>query len=84
MKISGTVQAFNSCTSRPDVSQCVVVQISMDNMSINKPSTSMTNVVMRSSMHPCQGNWVAIRRAVAYYARAAHAFSVETKCRHCS
>ena len=71
--LTATVQAFNSCTSRPDVSQCVVIHIPVDNMSKNKPSTSMTQVacesnlrsVIRSSMHPCRGNWVAIRRAVA-------------------
>ena len=32
-------------------------------------------------MHPCPGNWVAIRRAFLYYARAAHAFSAGIKCR---
>ena len=56
----------------------------------NKPSTSMTLVaceskllsVVRSSMYPCPGNWVAIGRAILYYARAAHAFSVGIKCLH--
>ena len=43
----------------------------------NKPSTSMTYVhvvcdsklrsVVRLSMHPCPGNWMAIDRAVMYY-----------------
>ena len=28
-----TVQPFNSCTSRPDVCQCLVVQKPVDNMS---------------------------------------------------
>ena len=28
-------------------------------------------------MHPCQGNWVAIGRAVVYCARAAHASCAE-------
>ena len=28
-----TVQTFNSCTSRPDICQCLVVQTPMDNMS---------------------------------------------------
>ena len=28
-----TVQIFNSCTSRPDICQCMVVQTSMDDMS---------------------------------------------------
>ena len=31
--IVSTVQTFNSCTSRPDVCQCMVVQTLMDNMS---------------------------------------------------
>ena len=34
-------------------------------------------------MHPDTGNWMAIRRAVEYYARSAHAFSAGIKCRHC-
>ena len=28
-----TVQTFTSCTSRPDISQCLVVEILVDNMS---------------------------------------------------
>ena len=89
---SHTVQTFNSCTSRPDVCQCLVVQTPMDNMSkINKPSTSMAHVnfkpkllsVVRSSMHPYSGNWVSMGHAVVYYVRAAHAFSAGIKCRHC-
>ena len=40
--------------------------------------------VVRSSMHPYPGNWVAIALAVVYYAWAAHAFSAGIKCRHCS
>ena len=51
----------------------------------------MTNVacesklrsVVRSSMHPCRENYMAIRRAVVYYDQATHAFSEEIKCRHC-
>ena len=35
-------------------------------------------------MHPCPGNWVAIGRAVVYYARGDQAFSAGIKCRHCS
>ena len=54
-----------------------------DNMSKNEPSTSMTDVacesklrsVVRSSMHTCPGNWVAIGRSVVYFARPARAFS---------
>ena len=63
----------------------------VDNISINKPNILMIHVaceskprsVVRSSLHPCPGNWVAIRRAVAFYARAAHLFSAEINCRHC-
>ena len=55
-----TVQIVNSSTSRPDVCQCLVGQIPIDNMSKNKPSTSMTRVasesklcsVVRSFIHP--------------------------------
>ena len=39
--------------------------------------------VVRSSMHPYPGNWLAIGRAVVYYAWAARAFSAGIKCRHC-
>ena len=87
------MQTFNSYISRPDVCQCLVVKTLVDNMSKNKPSTSMTHVVfetklrpvVRSSMHPCPGNWVAIGRVVRYDAWAAHAFSalVGIKCQHC-
>ena len=87
-----TVLTINSCTSRPDVRHCLVVQTPMDNMSKNMPSTPMAHVacrsklclVVRSSMPPCLKNWVAIRRAVVYYARAAHAFSAGIECRHCA
>ena len=56
-----------------------------------KPSTPMSHVVyepqlrsvFRSSMHPCPGNWVAIKHAVVYHARASHAFSAGFKCRLC-
>ena len=41
---SDTVQTSNSCTSRPDVDQCLVAQTPMYNMSKNKPSTSITHV----------------------------------------
>ena len=53
------VQAFNSCTSRPDVRQYLVVQTPMDNINKNKPSTSMThgawesNVCMYVCMYVC-------------------------------
>ena len=44
---------------------------------------SMLYSVAGSSMHPCQGNLVAIRREDLHYARAAQAFCVGIKCRHC-
>ena len=58
----------------------------MGNSSKNKPTTSMTKVpcksklrsVVKSSMYLGPGNWVAIRPAVVYYARATDAFSVDT------
>ena len=40
--------------------------------------------VVRTSVHPCPENYVAIGRAVVYYELAAHAFSAGIKCRHCS
>ena len=73
------VETFDSCTSRPDVCQYLVLQIPTDNMSKNTPSPAMAHVacesklrsVVRSSMHPCPGNWVAIGRAVDYHVRVA-------------
>ena len=58
--ICPTVQTFNSCTSRPEVCQCLVVQIPIENMSKHKSSTPMTHVaceselrsVVRSFIHP--------------------------------
>ena len=89
-----TVQTFNSCTSRPDVCQCLVVQTPMDSMSRTTSSMPMTHVtlacesklrsIVRSSVHPRPGNWVAIGNAVVYYVRAARAFSAGIKCWHCS
>ena len=38
---------------------------------------------LRSSLNPCPENWVAIGRAVVYYARAVHALSAGIKRRHC-
>ena len=37
-----TVQTFNSCTSRPDVYQFLIVQTPMGNIYRNTPSTSVT------------------------------------------
>ena len=73
-----------------DVCQCLVVQTPMDNMP-KKTSAPMANVacksklhsVVWSSMYPCPGNWVAIRRVFVYYAQAAHALSLGIKCQHC-
>ena len=39
---------------------------------------------VRSSMHPCPGNCVAIGNAVVYYDQAARAFSAGLICRHCT
>ena len=58
----------------------------------NKRSTPMTHiafetnvrVVLKSHMHPCQGNCVATGRVVVNYARAARSFSAGIKCRHCT
>ena len=38
-RVTGTVQIFSSCAGRPDVCQCPVVKIIVDNVSKNKPST---------------------------------------------
>ena len=99
-----TVQTFNSCTNRPDVCQSLVLQTPMDNMSKDKPSISVFHIawksklrlVVRSSMHPCPGNWVAIGRVVVFFARlpmhlvqelnvgtVSHAFAVALKLSSC-
>ena len=39
--------------------------------------------VVRSSRHPCTGNWMVIGRTVVYNARAAHAYSAGLKGKHC-
>ena len=83
---------FHSCTSRPDVCQFLVVQTTMDKMSKNKSSTSLTHVacesmlrsVVRSSIHPCLRNCAAIRCAVVYYAWGAQSFSAGIKWWHSS
>ena len=41
----------------------------------NVACESLLRAFVRTSMHPCPGNWVAIGCAVVYYARDAHAFS---------
>ena len=45
-----TVQTFNYCASWPDVGQCLVVQTVMNNMSKDKPETSMTHVALKSTL----------------------------------
>ena len=40
--------------------------------------------VVRSSVHPCPGNWVAIGHAVVYYALADQAFSAGIRLLHCT
>ena len=40
--------------------------------------------VLRSSVHPYPGNWVAVGHAVIEYAWAAREFSAGIKCQHCS
>ena len=90
--VSGrTVLTFYSCTSRPDVYHRLVTNAFGHKCQRNKPSTPISHVssglkphsVVRSSLHPCPDNRVAIGRAVVYYARAAHVFFAEIKCRHC-
>ena len=44
---------------------------------------SKLRLVVRSSMHLCPGNWVAIGHAVVYFAQAINAFSAGIKCWHC-
>ena len=44
---------------------------------------SLLHLVIRSSIHPCQGNWVAIGHTVVYYGQAANALRSGIKCRHC-
>ena len=79
------VTTFNSFTSRPNAGVCLVVQTLMGNISMTPEACeSKLRSVVRSSMHPCPGNWVAIGRAVEYYALATHAFSAGMKCRHCT
>ena len=68
-----------------------ILQTSMDNKSKNKSNTLMTHEVyesklrsvVRSSMHPHPGKWVAIGYAVVYYAWAAREFGAGIKRRHC-
>ena len=66
--------------------------LTIDNMSKDKPSTSMTYVAFKNlrsvvrCMHPClqAKNYVAIARAVVYCARSAHAIIAGIKCRYCT
>ena len=89
--VTCTLQAFNYCTSRPDVCQCLVVQTPIENKPRNTPSTPMTHEacelkllsVVRSCMHQGPGNWVAIGHVVVYNALAAQTISTGIKYRHC-
>ena len=78
-----TVRTFNSCTSRPEVCQCLVIQTPMDNMSKNKSSTSQAHVACASKLcsfvRSSMPRRVAVGCAVVYHAFAAHTI----KCRHC-
>ena len=84
-----TVQTFNFGISRPDVRQCLVVKhpwLTCQKIKpnhINDPRSFQIEVrsVVSSSMHPWPENLVVIGRAVVYYARLAHIFSAEIKCR---
>ena len=60
-------------------------------MSKNKPNTLMTHgdyepklrSVVRPSMHPYPGNWLAIVHAVVYHALAVSEFRAEIRCGYC-
>ena len=67
-----TVQIFNSYTSRPDMCQCLVAhkrscitchEINQAHKLTRVVCESKLHSVVRSSMQPCQGNWVTIGRA---------------------
>ena len=61
VKVANTVQTFNSCTSRPDVCHCLVVQTPRDNIPIkydrhiNDPRSLRIKVTFSSRpfMQPC-------------------------------
>ena len=77
--LRSTVQTCNSCTSGPDLCQCLVVR---------KPMENAKHINDRHSLwgHLCiytQGTWLQLGRAVVYYTWAAHAFSAGIKCWHC-
>ena len=50
--IVGTVQSFNSCTSRPEICQCLVVQTTMENMSKNnaKHTNDLRSLQMKTTI----------------------------------
>ena len=50
----------------------------------HEASRLMLRSVLRSFMHPYPGNWMAIGRAVVYYAWATRTFSGGNNCRHCT
>ena len=55
---SAAVESFNSCASRTDGCQCLIVHTSLDNVK-NMPITLMTNVVCESNLRPVLGPVVA-------------------------
>ena len=63
-----TVQKLNSCTSRPDACQCLLVQTPMDNMSkgSSRIKATFSCEVRDPWSHPCEESWEAIRCAVVY------------------
>ena len=87
-----TVHTFNSCSSRPDVRYSLVLQTPIYNMSKDKPNACKTHeacesklrLVVRSSMHPYPGEWVAFGHFVMYHAWAARELRARIKCLHCS
>ena len=83
-----TVQTFNFCTSRPDAYQLyehpwITCQKWAKHINDTRWCEQKLRSALNSSIQPCPGKWVAIRRSVVYYAQAAHVFSAGIKCRYC-
>ena len=51
-----TLQTFSFCTSRPDVSLCLVVQTPIDKMSKYRRNTSITQVACEKSYFQLSGH----------------------------
>ena len=81
--LPSTVHTFYSCTSRSDVSMFLVAKTPASMTPVTCESKLHVRLVVRSSMHPCPGNWAGIDRVVVYYIWAAQAFSAGTECWHC-